>query len=73
MEKYDSLIVMQLCIIFTLGLIGIECAVLWLTLDYYYIFILGILVITYFFELGYYIKIKYSKKCHKKFDKKKKK
>lgn len=73
MDKYDNLIVMQLCIVLTLGLIGIECAVLWLTLDYYYIFILGILVITYFFELGYYIKIKYSKKCRKKFDKKKKK
>ena len=74
MDRYDSLIVLQLCMIFTIGLIGVECVVLWLTLDYYYIFILGVLVITYFCELGYYIHFKInSKKGRKKFDKKKKK
>ena len=73
MGKYDSLILMQLAIITTLGLIGVECAVLWLTLDWFGVLILGVLVITYFFELGYYVKIKYSKKCRKSFDKKKRK
>lgn len=74
MDKYDNLIILQLAIILTIGCIGIECVVLWLTQDFYYLFPLAILFITYYCEFIYYVKVKYyEKKCRKSFDKKKRK
>ena len=71
MDRWHNLMLRQLGMIFNIGLIGIECIVIWLTLDYYYCFMLAVLVITYFVQLVLYIKFKL-KKSTKKVDKKKK-
>lgn len=71
MDLWHQKILMQLCMMATIGLIGVECVVLYLTQDLYYIFIMAVLVVTYYAELIYYIKLKISKKCVKKVDKRK--
>ena len=70
MDKWHKIMWLQLCMVITLGLIGIECVVLWLSLDYYFCFVLGVWVATYIVELIIYIHIK---KCHKKIDRRKRK
>ena len=71
MDRLHNLMLRQLCMIFNIALIGIECVVIWLTLDYYFCFILAVLVITYFVQLVLYVKFKL-KKSTKKVDKRKK-
>ena len=57
MNASNKLWLLKLSIIFTLALIVIECIVLYLTQDLYFIFILAVLVITYFVLIGVYVKI----------------
>lgn len=61
MDWWHKIIVLQLCMLATLGCIALECVVLYLEQDLYFIFILGVLVITYLIELCFYIKIRYTK------------